>query len=154
MTRLSKTSSRTFTLHSTVSLTELQQASADESTLSKLVTFIRQSWPKRNCPRGAVLLERHLCLARAQHCGPKFSLCVCACYGEHLGIGKTLVWWPGIDRDIEALVRDWSGTASPALLARKQGPRPFPPAATGLPVLPLGTSSARHLWGIPCRTAS
>lgn len=123
MTRLSKTSSRTFTLHSTVSLTELQQASADESTLSKLVTFIRQSWPKRNCPRGAVLLERHLCLARAQHCGPKFSLCVCACYGEHLGIGKTLVWWPGIDRDIEALVRDCPS----ALLAGKQGPQsPLP----------------------------
>ncbi len=61
----------------------------------------------------------------------------------HLGIVKFkqrcrgLVWWPGIDRDIEGLVRD----CEPCLLSRKTGQ----PAPTPLQPVPWPSRPLEHL---------
>lgn len=116
-------------LHSPLHLQELQNASASDPVLHQLVTYIRGGWP-------ATVPEAH-----EGHMG-------IVCVKQRCGVD--LVWWPGIDRDIESLIRDCDA----CLIRGKTGPPATPPTSTtGLAIAPLGTLAARLLrrtpWGTP-----
>uniref|UniRef100_A0A674DZP4 Gypsy retrotransposon integrase-like protein 1 n=1 Tax=Salmo trutta TaxID=8032 RepID=A0A674DZP4_SALTR len=127
-------------LQSVVSLEELKQASEQDPTLSTLRTYIRTGWP-------AHVLEELATFARVKHelsCWEEVCVSRGFCtvvpsglrarvlsmaHEGHLGIVKVkqrcrdLVWWPGIDHDIEALVRDCAA----CLLSGKTGQSAPPP---------------------------
>lgn len=132
-------------LQSTVSLQELQTASEQDPLLSQLRAFIRSGWPTKvpdelapfHRVKDELSCWNDVCIAR--------GLCtvipdclrariLTMAHDGHLGIVRVkqrcrdLVWWPGIDRDIEALVRDCTA----CLLSGKTGP-PAPPPLQPLP---------------------
>jgi len=127
-------------LQETVSLKELQSASADDPVPSTLSTYIRQGWPVK-VPDELLAYSRireelscwnDTCVA----CG----LCtvvpgalrarvLAIAHKGHLGIVRLkqrcrdMVWWPGIDREIETLVKDCTA----CLLSKTRAPAPPPP---------------------------
>ncbi|KAJ8339345.1 hypothetical protein SKAU_G00361310 [Synaphobranchus kaupii] len=135
-------------LQSAVSLEELQRESEQDPLLSTLCIYIRTGWPSR-VPEGLapfagvrhelscwgnVCVSRGLCTVVPS--GLRARVLSMAHEG-HLGIVRVkqrcrdLVWWPGIDRDIETMVKD----CVPCLLSGKSGspastplqPTPWPP---------------------------
>ena len=121
-------------LQAAVSLEELQQESERDPILTTLRTYIRSGWPAkvpdeltpfaRVCDElscwGNVCVSRGLCTVVPVSLRARVLSMV---HEGHLGIVKAkqrcrdLVWWPGIDRDIETLVRD----CAPCLLSGKTG---------------------------------
>ncbi|KAJ8351786.1 hypothetical protein SKAU_G00232620 [Synaphobranchus kaupii] len=97
-------------LQATVSLEDLQLASAQDSPNSALTSG--RGGP-RKFRRSFTLRPRILAMA----------------HEGHLGIVKVkqrcrdLVWWPGLDRDIETMVKD----CTTCLVSGKTGPPPSPP---------------------------
>ena len=126
-------------LQSTVSLRDLQEASEQDPVLSQLRTFIRTGWPSK-IPEELVPFHRvreelscwnDVCVARGVCTVIPDSLrtrVLTMAHEGHLGIVRVKqrcrdrVWWPGIDRDIEASVKDCTA----CLLSGKTGP-PAPP---------------------------
>ncbi|KAJ8346671.1 hypothetical protein SKAU_G00280720 [Synaphobranchus kaupii] len=103
-------------LQATVSLEDLQLASAQDCTLSQLRTYIREGWPSKVPEELVPFHTLRPCILAMAHEG-------------HLGIVKVkqrcrdLVWWPGLDRDIETMVKDCTA----CLVSGKTGPPPSPP---------------------------
>ncbi|KAK0152341.1 hypothetical protein N1851_006252 [Merluccius polli] len=110
-------------LQETVSLREIQDASADDPTLSTLSTYIRQGWPARvpdemlpySRVRDELSCWNDTCIARGLCTVVPSALrarALAMAHEGHLGIVKLkqrcrdVVWWPGIDREIETLVKD------------------------------------------------
>lgn len=141
-------------LQESVSLEQLQKESKCDPTLTTLHTYIRSGWPARvpeelkpfakvqnelSC-WGDVCAFRGLCTVVPG----SLRACVLSMAHEgHLGIVKLkqicrdLVWWPGIDPDIEGLVRD----CDPCLLSRKTGQ----PILTPLQPVPWPSHPWEHL---------
>ncbi|KAJ8354422.1 hypothetical protein SKAU_G00219890 [Synaphobranchus kaupii] len=141
-------------LQPAVSLEELQQESECDPMLTTLRMYIRSGWPAKvpdeltpfsrvrdelSC-WGDVCVSSGLCTVVPM--GLRGRVLSMAHEG-HLGIVKLkqrcrdLVWWPGIDRDIEALVRD----CAPCLLSGKTGP----PVPTPLQPVPWLSRPWEHL---------
>ncbi|KAK0135791.1 hypothetical protein N1851_028355 [Merluccius polli] len=110
-------------LQETVSLREIQDASADDPTLSTLSTYIRQGWPARvpdemlpySRVRDELSCWNDTCIARGLCTVVPSALrarALAMAHEGHLGIVKLkqrcrdVVWWPGIDKEIETLVKD------------------------------------------------
>lgn len=127
-------------LKTSVSLEELQRESKRDPTLTTLRTYICSGWPARTPEElkpfakvqnelscwGDVCVSRGLCTVVP---GSLRARVLSMAHEGHLGIVKLkqrcrdLVWWPGIDHDIERLVRD----CEPCLLSGKTGlPAPTP----------------------------
>uniref|UniRef100_W5M8J2 Gypsy retrotransposon integrase-like protein 1 n=1 Tax=Lepisosteus oculatus TaxID=7918 RepID=W5M8J2_LEPOC len=120
-------------LQATVSLQDLQRASEWDPVFSHLCTVIHLGWPSK------VLAELgpFLCVKDELSCWNDFCvaqlvskhLVLQMAHTGHLGIVKVkqrcrdLVWWPGIDWDIEAPVRNCKA----CLLNRNTGEPPLPP---------------------------
>ncbi|KAJ8347520.1 hypothetical protein SKAU_G00261090 [Synaphobranchus kaupii] len=141
-------------LQPAVSLEELQQESERDPMLTTLRTYIRSGWPAKVLDEltpfsrvrdelscwGDVCVSRGLCTVVPM--GLRGRVLSMAHEG-HLGIVKLkqrcrdLVWWPGIDRDIEALVRD----CAPCLLSGKTRP----PVPTPLQPVPWPSRPWEHL---------
>ena len=142
---------------------ELQQASECDPMLTALRTYIRSGWPVKVSDEltpfsrvrdelscwGDVCVSWGLCTVVPMGlCGRVLSMA----HEGHLGIVKLkqrcrdLVWWPGIDRDIEALVRD----CAPYLLSGKTGP----PVPTPLQPVPWPSRPWEHLHLVPAGTAT
>ncbi|KAG1938978.1 retrotransposable element [Pimephales promelas] len=141
-------------LQSAVSLEELRHESECDPTLSSLRTYIRSGWPARVCDElmpfkrvrdelscwGDVCVSRGLCTVVP---GSLRARVLSMAHEGHLGIVKLkqrcrdLIWWPGIDRDIEALVKD----CVPCLLSGKSGP----PVPTPLQPVPWPSRPWEHL---------
>lgn len=136
-------------LQAAVSLQELQTASAQDPTLSQLRTFILEGWPAK-VPEALTPYHRVRqdlscwnsdCVARGL-CAVIPSVLrghiLTMVHEGHLGVVRVkqrcrgLVWWPGIDRDIETMVRDCAA----CLTSGKMGPTP-PPPLQPLPLQPL-----------------
>lgn len=126
-------------LQTTVSLQDLQQSSEQDPVLSRLRAFIRTGWPPK-VPEELTPFYRvreelscwgDVCVARGLRTVVPSCLrarILLMAHEGHLGIVKVkqrcrdLVWWPGIDRDVEAMVRDCTA----CLVSGKMGP-PTPP---------------------------
>ena len=143
-----------------VSLSELQDASAADPALSLVASYIRNCWPN-NVPGNlsAYFRDREQLACWNDSCVAR-GLCtvvpsvlrarvLAMAHEGHLGIVRLkqrcrdLVWWPGIDRDIET-----PETALPAFSAARPGPQPPPhPCSpwTCRPPSVLGAASTRHL---------
>ncbi|KAJ8332536.1 hypothetical protein SKAU_G00423250 [Synaphobranchus kaupii] len=110
-------------LQTTVSLQDLQQASEQDPVLSQLRAFIRTGWPPKVSEELAPFYRVReelscwgdVCVARGLRTVVPSCLrarILLMAHEGHLGIVKVkqrcrdLVWWPAIDRDIEAMVRD------------------------------------------------
>lgn len=110
-------------LQETVSLSELQDASAADLILSSLSKYRRQGWPKRVSEeltpyfriREQLTCWNDTCMARGLCTVVPSSLrarVLAMAHEGHLGIVKLkqrcrdTVWWPGIDRDVETMVKD------------------------------------------------
>lgn len=127
-------------LQESVSLEQLQRESKCDPTLTTLRIYIRSGWPARvpeelkpfakvqnelSC-WGDVCVSRGLCTVVPRSLRARV---LSMAHEGHLGIVKLkqrcrdLVWWPGIDRDIEGLVRD----CEPCLLSGKTGQPVSPP---------------------------
>ncbi|XP_019737023.1 uncharacterized protein K02A2.6-like [Hippocampus comes] len=127
-------------LRTTVSLQELQAASAQDPVLVQLRTFIQEGWPAKvpeelapfhrvrddlSCWNGDCV-ARGLCTVIPSSLRPRI---LNMAHDGHLGIVRvkqrcrSLVWWPGIDRDIEVMVKDCTA----CLASGKTGPPPTPP---------------------------
>ena len=83
------------------------------------------------CQAGAHLLEWHMCGTGALHCDSRGPLRLCPGHGT-CDIVKLkqrccdLVWWPGIDKDIEAFVKEcWASLVSGK--TSHQAPPPLQP---------------------------
>lgn len=141
-------------LQAAVSLQDLQTASAQDPTLSQLRTFIQEGWPAKvpealtpyhrvrqdlSCWNGDCV-ARGLCAVIPSALRGRILTMV---HEGHLGIVRVkqrcrgLVWWPGIDRDIETMVRDCAA----CLTSGKMGPTPPPP----LQPLPWPTAPWSHI---------
>ncbi|XP_036384580.1 uncharacterized protein K02A2.6-like [Megalops cyprinoides] len=128
-------------LQETVSLRELQDASAADPVLSSVSTYIRQGWPK-TVPdeltpyfriREQLACWNDTCVARGLCTVVPSSLrarVLAMAHEGHLGIVRLkqrcrdTVWWPGIDRDIETLVKDCTACL---LSGKTRAPAPPPP---------------------------
>lgn len=127
-------------LQATVSLEDLQQASEEDPTLSQLRTYVREGWPAKvpeelapfHQVRNKLTCWNGVCVARELRTVIPKDLrapVLAMAHEGHLGIVKVkrrcrdLVWWPGIDRDIEAMVRDCTA----CLVSGKTGPPPLQP---------------------------
>ncbi|KAG1960305.1 retrotransposable element [Pimephales promelas] len=141
-------------LQSGVSLEELRHESECDPTLSSLCTYIRSGWPARVCDKlmpfkrvrdelscwGDVCVSRGLCTVVP---GSLRARVLSMAHEGHLGIVKLkqrcrdLIWWPGIDCDIIALVKD----CVPCLLSGKSGP----PVPTPLQPVPWPSRPWEHL---------
>ncbi|XP_057713151.1 uncharacterized protein K02A2.6-like [Corythoichthys intestinalis] len=127
-------------LQTTVSLQELQAASAQDPVLVQLRTFIREGWPAKvpeelapfHRVRDDLSCWNDDCVARGLCTVIPSSLrqrILNMAHDGHLGIVRvkqrcrSLVWWPGIDRDIETMVKDCTA----CLISGKTGPPPTPP---------------------------
>ena len=127
-------------LQSTVSLQELRDASEQDPILSTLCTYIRDGWPPV-VPEELATFSRvrqelscwnDACVARGLCTvipGALRARVLSMAHEGHLGIVKLkqrcrdLVWWPGIDGEIEALVKDCAA----CLVSGKTGHQPPPP---------------------------
>ena len=127
-------------LQSTVSLQELKDASEQDPVLSTLCTYVRDGWPPV-VPEELAAFSRvrqelscwnDTCVARGLCTvipGALRARVLSMAHEGHLGIVKLkqrcrdLVWWPGIDKDIEALVKDCAA----CLVSGKTGHQPPPP---------------------------
>lgn len=128
-------------LRETVSLRELQDASAADPVLSSVSTYIRQGWPAKVSNelspyfriREELACWHDTCVARGL-CTVVPSVVrarvLAIAHKGHLGIirlkqrCRDLVWWPGIDRDIEILVKDCTACL---LSGKTRAPAPPPP---------------------------
>lgn len=127
-------------LQTTVSLQELKEASELDPVLSQLRDYIQNGWPHKVpdelAPFSRVKQElscwNETCVARGLCTVIPTALrarVLTMAHEGHLGIVKLkqrcrdLVWWPGIDKEIEALVKDCSA----CLLSGKTGHQPPPP---------------------------
>lgn len=137
-----------------VSLEELTAESAADPTLSVVREYALNGWPAQVTPdvqpyarvKHELSCWNDTCLARG-HCAvipAKLRGRVLAMAHEgHLGIVKLkqrcrdLVWWPGLDKDIEQLVRD----CTPCLISGKTGSPPPPPLGS----LPWPTKPWDHI---------
>ncbi|KAJ8368319.1 hypothetical protein SKAU_G00083470 [Synaphobranchus kaupii] len=150
-------------LQSAVSLEELQRESEQDPLLSTLCIYIRTGWPSR-VPEGLapfagvrhelscwgnVCVSRGLCTVVPS--GLRARVLSMAHEG-HLGIVRVkqrcrdLVWWPGIDRDIETMVKD----CVPCLLSGEKWVASLnTTAAYPVAASPMGASPAGHLWRDP-----
>ena len=145
-------------LQSAVSLEELKQVSERDPTLTVLRTYIRSGWPWKVPEELSPFRVRDelpcwvdVCVSRDFCAVVPRSLrarVLSIAHEGHLGIVKLkqrcrdLIWWPGIDRDIEALVKD----CVPCLLSGKTGP----PAPTPLQQDPLPSCPWEHLQVYIC----
>lgn len=127
-------------LQATVSLQELKDASEADPVLSQVRTYIRDGWPHR-VPEELLGFSRvkqelycwnDACVARGLCTvvpGALRARVLAMAHEGHLGIVKLkqrcrgLVWWPGIDKEIEALV----GDCSACLVSGKTGHQAPPP---------------------------
>ncbi len=126
-------------LQAAVSLEELQRESAADPLFVTLSNYIQNGWPARvsadltpfSRVRAELTCWGESCIARGHRAVIPLSLrgrVLSMSHEGHLGIVKLkqrcrdLVWWPGIDRELEALVRD----CAPCLLSGKTG-APAPP---------------------------
>ena len=123
-------------LAATVSLQELQQASEQNPVLSRLHTFIHSGWPPASGLPDSLAVRRFKdelfcwndhCIARG-HCtvipSALQTRILAMAHEGHLGIVKVKQrLWPGIDGDVEAMVRDCTA----CLVSGKTGPPPAPP---------------------------
>ena len=127
-------------LQAAVSLQDLQLASAQDPTLSQVRTYIREGWP-RKVPEELAPFHRvrddlscwnDVCVARGLCTVVPSTLrarILSMAHEGHLGIVRVkqrcrgLAWWPGIDRDIETMVKDCTA----CLVSGKTGPPPHPP---------------------------
>ncbi|KAG7453524.1 gypsy-16 si [Solea senegalensis] len=127
-------------LQGAVSLRELQDASAQDSVLNQLRTFIREGWPSKVSEELApfhrvkddlscwndVCVARGLCTVVPSALRARILAMV---HEGHLGVVRVkqrcrgLVWWPGIDRDVETMVKDCTA----CLTSGKTGLPPPPP---------------------------
>lgn len=122
-----------------MSLEELQRESAADPLFIILSTYIQSGWPAQVSsdliPYSRVNTELtcwgESCIApgnRAVIPPPLRERVLSMAHEGHVGIVKLkqrfrdLVWWPGIDRELEALVRD----CTPCLMSGKTG-TPAPP---------------------------
>ena len=141
-------------LQPAVSLEKLQQASECDPMLTALRTYIHSGWLVKVSDEltpfsrvrdelscwGDVCISRGLCTVVPM--GLRGRVLSMAHEG-HLDIVKLkqrcrdLVWWPGIDRDMEALIRD----CAPCLLSGKTGP----PVPTPLQPVPWPSRPWEHL---------
>ncbi len=141
-------------LQAAVSLQELQQTSGHDPILSQLRTFVCEGWPSKvleelvpfHRVRGDLSCWNDVCVAwglcaivpSALRAGV-FSMV----HKGHLGIVKVkqrclgLVWWPGIDRNAETMVKDYTA----CLASEKTGSPPPPP----LQPLPWPPSPWAHI---------
>ncbi|KAJ8332549.1 hypothetical protein SKAU_G00423380 [Synaphobranchus kaupii] len=120
-------------LQTTVSLQDLQQASEQDPVLSQLRAFIRTGWPPKVSEELAPFYRVReelscwgdVCVARGLRTVVPSCLrarILLMAHEGHLGIVKVkqrcrdLVWWPAIDRDIEAMVRDCTACLHDRLL--------------------------------------
>ncbi len=127
-------------LQDVVSLQELKTASDQDPILSQLRTYIRGGWPSNVSGELAAFSPvkdnlscwNDVCMARGLCTVVPGSLrarVLAMAHEGHLGIVKLKqrcrdrVWWPGIDGEIEALVKDCSA----CLVSGKTGHSPPPP---------------------------
>lgn len=128
-------------LQETVSLQELQEASAADPVLSSLSEYIRHGWPKRVPEeltpyfgfRDQLACWNDTCVARGLCAVIPSSLqarVLAMAHEGHLGIVKLkqrcrdTVWWPGIDREIEDMVKDCTACL---VSGKTRAPAPPPP---------------------------
>lgn len=132
-------------LQAVVSLTDLKQASEQDTVLCTLRTYIREGWPsvvpedmkpfarvkdELSCWNGTCV-ARGLCTIVPSALRARVLEMA---HSGHLGIVKlkqrcrNLIWWPGIDRDLEAMVRDCAA----CLVSGKTG-APAPPPLHPVP---------------------
>ncbi|KAF0026146.1 hypothetical protein F2P81_020883 [Scophthalmus maximus] len=124
-------------LQAAVSLQDLQLESAQDPTLARLCTFIREGWPTKvpeefapfHRVRDDLSCWNDVCVARGLctviHATLSGRILAMAHEG-HLGIVKVkhrCRGWPGIDRDIETMVKDCTA----CLVSGKIGLAPPPP---------------------------
>ncbi|KAJ8346766.1 hypothetical protein SKAU_G00281670 [Synaphobranchus kaupii] len=127
-------------LKDTISLHDLETASAAEPVFTMLRDYIRHGWPARvplelepfSRVKHELTCWGEACIARG-HCAViPMALRGCVlqmAHQGHLGIVKIkqrcrdLVWWPGIDRDLEGLVR----SCAACLTSGKTGSPASPP---------------------------
>ena len=112
-------------LQETVSLSELQDASDADPALSLVASYIRNGWPNNVPDNLSAYFRVRLCAVVPSVLWARVLAMV---HEGHFGIVRLkqrcwdLVWWPGIDIDIETLVRD----RLPAFSAARPGPQPLP----------------------------
>lgn len=128
-------------LQGTVPLQELRDASADDPVLSTLSTYIRHGWPVKvpeelltySRVRAELSCWNDTCVARGLCTVVPRALqarVLAMAHEGHLGIVRLkqrcrdVVWWPGIDREIEALVKDCTACL---LSGKTRAPAPPPP---------------------------
>ncbi len=139
------------TLRAAVSLEELKRESAADPLFVTLSTYIQNGWPARvnadltpfSRVRAELTCWGESCIARGHRAVIPLSLrgqVLSMAHEGHVGLVKLkqrcrdLVWWPGIDRELEALVRD----CAPCLLSGKTGaPAPPPLQPVDWPTKPL-----------------
>ncbi|KAL0148283.1 hypothetical protein M9458_056429 [Cirrhinus mrigala] len=127
-------------LQAVISLQELKEASEQDPVLSQLRVYILNGWPQE-VPEGLAAFSRikqelscwnDTCVARGLCTVIPSTLrarVLAMAHEGHLGIVKLKqrcrerVWWPGIDKDIEALVKDCAA----CLLSGKTGHQAPPP---------------------------
>ncbi|KAJ7991418.1 hypothetical protein DPEC_G00283640 [Dallia pectoralis] len=136
-------------LKDTVSLRDLESASAAEPVFSMLRDYIRHGWPARVPPelepyhrvKHELSCWGEVCIARGLCAVIPVALRGCVLQMAHqgnLGIIKAkqrcrdVVWWPAMDRDLEGLIR----SCAACLTSGKTGP----PAST--PLQPVDWTSA------------
>ncbi|KAJ8007735.1 hypothetical protein DPEC_G00097290 [Dallia pectoralis] len=136
-------------LKDTVSLRDLESASAAEPVFSMLRDYIRHGWPARVPPelepyhrvKHELSCWGEACIARGLCAVIPVALRGCVlqmAHQGHLGIVKAkqrcreVVWWPAMDRDLEGLIR----SCAACLTSGKTGP----PAST--PLQPVDWPSA------------
>ncbi|KAL0148064.1 hypothetical protein M9458_056604 [Cirrhinus mrigala] len=127
-------------LQAVISLQELKEASEQDPVLSQLRVYILNGWPQE-VPEGLAAFSRikqelscwnDTCAARGLCTVIPSTLrarVLAMAHEGHLGIVKLKqrcrerVWWPGIDKDIEALVKDCAA----CFLSGKTGHQAPPP---------------------------
>ncbi|KAL0148985.1 hypothetical protein M9458_055789 [Cirrhinus mrigala] len=138
-------------LQAVISLQELKEASEQDPVLSQLRVYILNGWPQE-VPEGLAAFSRikqelscwnDTCVARGLCTvfpNTLHARVLAMAHEGHLGIVKLKqrcrerVWWPRIDKDIEALVKDCAA----CLLS-----------ASRLAIAALGPPAAGHIWLSP-----
>ncbi|KAJ8015112.1 hypothetical protein DPEC_G00022770 [Dallia pectoralis] len=141
-------------LKDTVSLRDLESASAAEPVFSMLRDYIRHGWPARVPPelepyyrvKHELSCWGEACIARGLCAVIPVALRGCVlqmAHQGHLGIVKAkqrcrdVVWWPAMDRDLEGLIR----SCAACLTSGKTGP----PASTPLQPVDWPSATWDHL---------
>ena len=153
-------------LQAAISLQELQEASAQDPVLAQLCTYIQEGWPVRvleelapfHRVKGELSCWNNVCVARGLRTVVPSTLrarVLAMVHEGHLGVVKTKqrcrssVWWPGVDRDVEVMVKDCTA----CLTSGKTGlppppplqPLPWPPA----PWTHIQVDICGELHGVP-----